>query len=246
MYPTLKLYRPTISKNLTQGWGENLACINNSTGRIFGVSKACPAGSMSYYIYIGMNGHNGIDIGGLIGADILHCATFSGWMRTEVDPSGGIGVDVVSNEPLFFKGPVPKELRNTAVVYVQKDVVGFLHHVKMRYWHLHSTVGFDKKAINPGMVVGLLGNTGASSAPHLHFAPKWCNKDGYSIAEENGFNGAFDPTPYYQHNVFIGDHVKYLNQKPLPLSPQETQDILAKLSTVQLSLVTLQKLIHKL
>lgn len=244
MYPTLKIYRPTISQNLTQGWGENRACIDHN-GRLFGVRTKCPLGTQSFYQSIGMDGHNGIDIAGLVGADIQHCATFDGWWRTEVDMSGGIGVDVVSNQPLFFKGVIPKEIKRTAVPHTQKGVSGFLHFVKMRYWHLHAPVGHNRKAVAPGMVVGLLGNTGASSAPHLHFAPKWCNKDGYGVGDSNGYNGAFDPTPYYTHSVFIGDHVKYLNQPPLPLSPEEQKDLLAKLNMVQLSLVTLQKLIHK-
>jgi len=232
----LQIFRPTISKKITQGWGENKACINNQ-GKIFGVSTVCPAGSQSFYKSVGMNGHNGLDIATITGEDIYHSATFDGWTLNEIDSAGGIGVDVVSNEPLFFAMPIPTELINSAVPVEG----GFTHYVKMRYHHLSKAVGHDKKQVTVGTVIGLAGNTGASSGPHLHFAPKWCLPDGRSVASNNGYYGAFDPKPYYNHEVLASDHAKYMNTPVVPLSVVEQKDIMAQLSVAKKLLLALRK-----
>ena len=237
----LQIFRPTISKVITQDWGENRACIDNS-GRIFGVAKGKRCPGMSFYESIGMKAHNGIDVSTWTGEDVYHAATYPGWILTEVDNMGGIGVDVVSNEPLFFAMPIPTELINTA----HPVEGGFTHHVKMRYHHLSKAVGHDKKQVTVGTVVGLAGNTGASSGPHLHFAPKWCLPDGRGVGQSNGYYGAFDPRPYYTHDVLASDHAKYMNTQVVPLSAVERKDMLAQLSMAKQLLLVLQKLIHKI
>lgn len=242
-YQRLQIYRPTISKKITQGWGENKACVLPN-GKIFGVNNVCPAGSQSFYHSMGMLGHSGVDIATWVGEEVYHSATFPGWIYNETDSAGGIGVDVVSNEPLFFAMPIPTELINTAVPHTQDGVTGFTHHVKIRNWHLSNGVGADKKKVTCGTVVGLAGNTGASSGPHLHFAPKWCLPDGRGVASNNGYFGAFDPTPYYNHEVLAADHAKYMNTPVVPLSTVEQKDVLAQLSVAKQILLALQKLIH--
>lgn len=237
----LQIFRPTISKKITQGWGENKACVNNQ-GKIFGVSTVCPAGSQSFYKSVGLDGHNGLDVATITGEDVYHSATFDGWILNEIDDMGGIGVDVVSNEPLFFAMPIPTELINSAAPVEG----GFTHHVKMRYWHLSKGIGHDKKQVTCGTVIGLAGNTGASSGPHLHFAPKWCLPDGRSVGNNNGYYGAFDPAPYYNHEVLASDHAKYMNTPVVPLSQVEQKDIMAQLSVAKQLLLALQKLIHKI
>lgn len=245
-YQKLQIFRPCISKNITQGWAENRACVWPN-GKIFGVSegKVCPVGSISFYQSMGMKGHSGLDIGTWIGEEVYHSATYSGWLYHEVDSMGGIGVDIVSNEPLFFPTPIPAELINTAVPHTQDGVAGFTHYVKMRNWHLDKGIGHEKKQVTCGTVVGLAGNTGASSGPHLHFAPKWCLPDGRGVANNNGYYGAFDPTPYYNHEVTAADHAKFMNTAVVPLSPVEEKDVLAQLSVAKQILLMLQKIIHK-
>lgn len=240
-YQKLEIYRPTISRKVTQGWGENRACVWPS-GKITGTPTRCPAGSQSFYRSVGLDGHNGIDISAWVGEDVYHAATFPGWWSTEVDNMGGIGVDVVSNEPLFFAMPIPTELINTAVPHEQDGVQGFTHYVKMRYWHLKAPVGYNKKPITCGTVVGLAGNTGASSGPHLHFSPKWCLKDGRGVGQNNGYAGAFDGTPYTNYSVTAKEHDNYLEKKSVPLSVQESKDILQQLSMLQQLILTMQKL----
>jgi hypothetical protein len=203
-YQRLQIFRPMISKRISQHFGENLACID-SKGKIYGIAsgKKCP---VSFY--------------------------------------KSIGVDVVSNEPLFFPFPIPTELINTAVPYTQYGVAGFTHHVKMRYWHLYAPVGFNKKQVTCGTVVGQAGNTGASSGPHLHFAPKWCLPTGEGVASNNGYTGAFDPTPYYNHEVTAKDHALYMKQPVVPLSAVEQKDMIESLSVARGLLLALQKLVH--
>lgn len=244
-YETLKIFRPCISQNITQGWGENRACLD-ANGRVYGVPKGKTCIGPSFYQSIGLKGHNGADIAGLRGQDIYHAATFDGWLKTERDSRGGIGADVVSYEPLFFARPIPPELINSAVPHEQDGVQGFTHYVKMRYWHLDATVGHDGKKITCGTVVGLMGNTGASSGTHLHFSPKWCLKDGRGVGQSNGYYGAFDHTPYYDHDVTALFHAESLKRPIMPLSKEEQKDVLEKLSRAQVLLLALQKLINKI
>lgn len=245
MYQRLQIFRPCISKSLTQDWGENRACIR-ANGSIYGVprGKSCPG--HSFYQSIGMQGHNGIDIGGPRGQEIYHAATFNGWWRPDADSAGGLGVDIVSNEPLFFPFPIPTELIPTATPREQNGVAGFLHYVKMRYWHLDAQIGHTGKQVTCGTVVGLMGNTGASSNTHLHFAPKWCIKDGRGVGQGNGYFGAFDPNPYYNHTVTAKEHAQFLKRDIIPLSQHERQDMLNQLGLARTLLLALQEFVHKL
>lgn len=238
---TLKIYRPTDSARITQGWGENRACVRPN-GSVFGVVKACPVGSQSVYHQFGMNGHNGIDIATWTGEEIYHAATFDGWWRSEVDARGGIGVDVVSYGPLFFPMPIPTELINTAIPVEG----GFTHFVKMRYWHLSKALGHERKHITVGSVIGLAGNTGVSSGPHLHFAPKWCLPDGRGVGNNNGYAGAFDPGPYYDHSVTAEKHAEYLRLQRVPLSDAEAKDMLAQLSAARRLLLAINKKVNNI
>jgi len=244
IYQELEIYRPCISKKTSQYFGQNKAC-SYPNGKIVGkIAGKCPSGSVDFYKSIGMKGHNGNDIPCIKGEDIYHAATFDGWWRSEVDMAGGIGVDVVSNEPLFFPTPIPTELINTAVPHNQNGVQGFTHYVKMRYWHLSQPVGHNKKEVTVGTTIGLAGNTGASSGTHLHFAPKWCLPDGRSVGDSNGYYGAFDPAPYYKHEYTAAEYVEHLYKKVPQLTAQERKDL--QYSIMQSILLTLQKIIHKI
>lgn len=245
IYQTLEIYRPLDTKKVSQGFGDNLACIDK-LGKIFGIQKGKKCPGASFYESIGMKGHNGVDNPITIGEAVYHAATFPGWLTIESDAAGGLGVDVVSNEPLFFAFPIPPELFNTAVPHEQGGKQGFTHYVKLRYWHLHAPVGHNKKAITCGMIIGQAGNTGASSGPHLHWSPKWCLQDGRGVANNNGFSGAFDPTPYYNSTVSAPEHMRYLNEKVVPLTANERKDMVESLNAAQTLLLALKKLINKI
>lgn len=237
----LRIYRPCISKYVSQGWGENSACLDKETGEIFSTAYVCPEGSISYYKYVGMRGHNGIDIPGWRGEEIYHSATFDGWMRAEKDIAGGLGVDVVSEEPLFFLGEPPKGLKE----HVLQSEDGFYSYIKMRYWHLQSVVGHDGKKVSCGDTIGLMGNTGASSGTHLHFAPKWCDEEGNGLLKNNGYYGAFDPTLFYFPEFTAREHQTFLG-KERKLKPHELKEIKEQINLIQRAILLIQKLIHHL
>lgn len=242
-YQKLVIFRPTINKTISQGWGENKACITREN-RIVGINKGgCPVDTVPFYKSMGLLGHNGYDVAGLVGSDIYHAATFQGRWHTETDMDGGIGVDVISNEPLFFEGSIPLGLKSTAIEVEQDGVKGFIHHVKMRYWHLHVALGQEGKQVTCGTVIGLLGNTGASSGAHLHWSPKWCDKDGKSVWSNNGYAGAFDPTPYYNNSSTAQEHSDMLTKEAIPLSPVELQEMKSKLNLMQMMIVAVDKII---
>lgn len=223
----LILYRPLISNNITQGWGANLACIQRD-GRIVSTRNGnCPANARPYYQSIGMDGHNGLDFSAMRGEHIFHAATFGGWMYTETDNAGGIGVNVVSNDPVC--------LMDGQEVYV-----------KLRCWHLKAPVGHDGKQVTFGQTIGLANNTGASSSDHLHFGVKICDKKGNALEKNNGYYGAFDPTPYIDVTVDAKTAAEMLRIPPPKLTKQERKDISSKLSLIQRGLIQLQELIRKL
>jgi hypothetical protein len=187
-----------------------------------------------------MRGHNGIDHHAIHGESVVHGATFDGWMKIEKDKQGGIGVDVVSKSPVFFKGYPPPGL--TPVATYEK---GFTAYVKIRYWHLKTAIGWDGKEVTYGTIIGLADNTGASSGDHLHWSPKWCDKNGKGIHTDNGYAGAFDPTPYYENSIYAADSAEHLGM-PLELSIQERQELTAQLSLIRKVLLVMREVIYKI
>jgi murein DD-endopeptidase MepM/ murein hydrolase activator NlpD len=182
----MKIYRPVFSNHLNQGWGENKACVKSTNGHALrpfqvlgGIYTTCPIDSIPFYTAIGMKGHNGYDLMTYHGEPVYHSGEYDGWMKTEIDSEGGIGVRVISNDP---------------------QIEG--KHAQLLYWHLKSVVGYDKKPIKEGDLIGYADNTGSSGGDHLHFALKLCDKYGKTLNSDNGYAGAIDQTPFYE-NVFV-------------------------------------------
>jgi murein DD-endopeptidase MepM/ murein hydrolase activator NlpD len=166
------LYRPIKTNFLNQKFGENRACYNPVTKAVYGRAteqQQCPVGSSPFYNLLGMSGHNGEDWRIYHGEPIYHAASFPGTAKTEIDRDGGIGVDVVSKEPLY------------------QD-----KHLKIRYWHLKKPLVYDGQEVYMGQMIAYGDSTGASSGDHLHWALKLCDKNGKSSEPWNGFFGAID------------------------------------------------------
>lgn len=81
------------------------------------------------------------------------------------------------------------------------DSGGYGTHIRIRhpdgsltiYGHLSKTYVSKDQEVKQGQRIGLSGNTGFSSGPHLHFEyrpAKW------EKSIKNGFAGAVDPLPY--------------------------------------------------
>ena len=240
------MFRPTRSKKISQHFGENKACIYPG-GKIVGKrGGACPPNSEDFYKSMGMEGHNGMDIPGIVGENVCHSATFDGIATTENDWDGGLGVDVYSSEPLFFEGMPPESVRRD----VEMAQNGFLSYVKLRYWHLHGYIAKDEQEVKFGQPVGLLGNTGASSGAHLHWSWKFVDKDRNSLNLGGGWYGARNPesTKFgvtYDHSEFSYDMAKTLKIQ-VPLTETEKKEIRQKISIIQSLILQLRELLARL
>ena len=184
----LKLYRPVKSNFIFQGFGENLACAEtDAAGKVIipykvlngSYPNTCPINSVKLYPLLGLKGHNGYDMSAWSGEPVYHSGEFDGWLKSEIDSQGGIGVDVVSNKPI--------------ALCMEGCISGTIHYVKLRGWHLKQVIGWDGKQVKMGDLIGSCDSTGISGGNHLHWAPKWCAQDGAAIHEDNGYYGAFDP-----------------------------------------------------
>lgn len=231
----LQLFRPLITNRITQHFNENKACKILSTGKI--TSKrggVCPTGSVEFYPTIGLTAHNGTDYAAWRGEPVFHAGHFEGRMKIEKDFSGGIGVDVISTEPVEFDE------------YKDGKKYHYKGYVKCRYWHLKAPVGYDGKIVRLGETIGLADNTGASSGDHLHFNVKKCDEHGQSLNKDNGYYGAFDHTPFMDDSIDAKTKAEYLYRQAPPVSAQERKEMLHALSTAQRLLNLLLELKRKL
>lgn len=228
----LIIHRPLRSKRISQHFGENKAC-RYPSGQVVGKlsNGACPTNggvaSVDFYkTFLGMQGHNGIDLPCWEGEMIVHSGMFDGYMKTHVDSAGGIGVDVISHKKFLIDGVET--------------------HVKLRFWHLDATIGYDGKEVRYGQMIGLGGNTGASSGAHLHFGLKPCDKDGNPNDRYNGYYGAVDPSPYYNNDICAIDHARFTAGLGVPLSKEERAQRFEHLSFVQAVILELRELLYRL
>lgn len=111
----------------------------------------------------GTQGHPGLDFGCVVGTQVY--ASVSGTVkRLATDFREGVG---------FGAGV---EIENSEGLCLQ--------------WHLSRIDVQVGQVVNAGDKIGLSGNTGQSSGPHLHL--EWRP---YPLQANNGFLGAVDPTP---------------------------------------------------
>lgn len=179
----MKIYRCVKTDRLSQGFGDNLPC--SPEGQLTPVvsysNGTCPIGYTKLYPKLNLKGHNGYDLVAYRGEPVYHAGDFSGWVKTEVDQNGGIGVRVVSDTPQLGQ--------NCATLI---------------YWHLLRVMVYDGQKVQPGAVLGLADSTGLSSGDHVHFALKESTDKGVSLNTGNGYFGCIDPTPYFE-NKFVVD-----------------------------------------
>jgi len=159
----MKILRPLRTDCITQGFGPE-----NTDPRMLPI-----------YQSMGLVSHNGFDFACWRGEPIYHSADFAGIAKTETDIGGGIGVDVISNEP-FEDG----------------------HHRKLRYWHLEKETIENGQKIKQGDLIGFGDSTGMSTGDHLHWGLKRCLKDGEAVDKDNGYYGAIDISHYFE-NKFV-------------------------------------------
>lgn len=214
----MKIYRPIKTDFLSQKFGENKACAKmenalvpvNPPQIIYKSALTCPIGYKDFYKLIGMVGHNGYDLGAWRGEPVYFNvdADVEWEAATEVDKGGGIGVRVRSKQPVSFES-LPKELNGPfQLAKKQYEAQGGKLYIQFVFWHLKSVNVFDKQPVKLGQLLGYADSTGASSGDHLHFAPKATDSTSwFTIDGDNGYTGAFDPTPWYE-NKFVLDVIR--------------------------------------
>jgi len=122
-----------------------------------------------FYHSIGWDGHNGIDYGCHPGDPVEAVADgivrYADWAGNHWLLSGG-GIAVLIEHPEYG--------------------------VQSEYLHLSSTPLNEGQVVKKGQVIGQSGNTGASTAPHLHLGMLPIK----GINLNNRMRGRIDPTPY--------------------------------------------------
>lgn len=140
--------------------------------------------NLQYYLdnNIAVIGHNGIDFSALHGQNVY--AAHDGICYPEVDDRQGHGVVLRTVEPYDYNG--------TPAYY------------KTIYWHLIDNIPVKEgQLVKAGEVIGYADSTGLSTGDHLHFGLKpqakdEPNGDWYNLAQNNGYLGAIDPSPYFK------------------------------------------------
>lgn len=216
----IKIYRCINSNWLTQGFSDNLACIQNGKVIPGTFPGTCPAGSTKLYHSLGMKSHGGYDRAsyykepGYFDTEADFLGQVVKWNQyIEIDSAGGLGIDVVSDRPF--------------VECTEGCLKGTLHYVKRRFWHNASAIvngeewdykrcqnavaGQERVLVASNIALGqkifLSGSTGLSGGNHVHDALKWCDQYADGIHSDNGYYGAFDYIQWHE-NVFILDVLK--------------------------------------
>lgn len=154
--------------------------------------------------YGGIKGHNGIDFKAYHGQPIY--ASHDGTAYYEFDGNQGEGVVLRTDQAYDYNGGQS--------------------YFKSIYWHMcdpikepqfaspvWKAVGYqpDQTGVSQlgtpvkrGDLIGYADNTGASTGDHCHFglknvAQNESNGIWYNTEQNNGYNGAIDPTPYFDN-----------------------------------------------
>lgn len=122
------------------------------------------------YKRFGLRGHNGIDLRTrYLDSPLAHrnvMASAPGWCEVRLDGSSGYGNHVR---------------------------VHHLNGAMTIYGHLWKVKVYQKGLVRTGDVLGLSGNSGFSSGPHLHFELRL---PGWETHNNDGWGGACDPIPH--------------------------------------------------
>jgi|GEM_PF-2256519 len=239
----MQIFRPLKSRWLTQKFHDNLACIKTDiNGNIIFPTTVtskwnnlCPSGFKDFYKAMGMKSHGGFDHACWTGEPIYFPvdADCKWWARNEVDADGGIGLDIFSDRPIDI-GELPEECGKMA----QDQFNGIYGEpkygyekgkvfVKFRFWHLSKSLTSDSKnnvagkpegyreiKVKLGDLIALGGNSGASSASHLHWSMKIVANNSMTLDADNGWFAAVDFEKYYT-DKFVIDVLDDVKEKAL-------------------------------
>lgn len=122
-----------------------------------------------FYSSLGWKGHNGIDYGCFVGDEVE--AVCDGVIEY-VGPG--------NNHPLLSGGG--------NVILLRSDK----YQMRFEYLHLSQQNVYTTQRVTKGQVIGLSGNSGVSTAQHLHLGAIPVG----NVNQNDGWRGRVDPTPY--------------------------------------------------
>lgn len=130
--------------------------------------------------------------------DLKRIASGFGW---RIDPVYGTkqmhwGLDFtadVGTEIYATGGGVVELVKNNAWGYGKEVVINHGFGLKTRYAHLHEFKVKEGDKVRRGDLIGLMGNTGKSTGPHLHYEVE---KDGQKVNPINYFHSDLTPEQY--------------------------------------------------
>ena len=128
-----------------------------------------PGENPEYYAKYGLAGHNGIDFAPRPKGRRAPCyAPHEGYVQVLDDGNVGYGKHVIIiSEPYNREG----------------------HRKHSTLAHLASFNVVNGQWIGTSDLIGIIGNTGDSSGPHLHWTPRKCERNGGIIDYNNGLKG---------------------------------------------------------
>lgn len=119
-------------------------------------------------------------------------------------PFGLKGHDGIDLRTRFIDSPLGRRyvtaVADGVMEEIRHDIKGYGIHIRHRldtgelviYGHLTKPYVSPKQRVKAGQRIGLSGNTGFSSAPHLHLEIRPRDEP-----KNNGYAGAVDPKPYF-------------------------------------------------
>lgn len=182
------LFKPLDNLQISQNFGENTACALKGDNKVFYCDGwNPPQGAESIYKRFKMKAHNGTDFPATQYTPI-YCSQDGTVDEISSEPSRGLGIGIITKRK-FFCTETGKE-----------------EYFKIRYWHNFANYVKVGDEVTVGQVIGLVGSTGYSSGPHIHFEIKpvkvTFRKEKISkvvnILQDNGYFGAVDAMPYMQ------------------------------------------------
>lgn len=129
-----------------------------------------------YYVKYGLRGHNGCDLSAYIGTQLF--APFDGYVQYADEGKIGYG----------------------KYATIISDVIGInRQRRRVDLGHLSRFMNLSNGSfIHQGDPVGISGNSGDSTGPHVHITYKVLDADGKVLDYNNGYHGAIDISPYIQ------------------------------------------------
>ncbi len=133
-----------------------------------------------------MQGHDGIDMPTPIGTPVF--AAHDGFIGGANMDNRGYGLYITQH---WIEDGVIYEL-----IYGHFDSI--------HYPDISENVLDNTRPVKQGDIIGLSGNTGNSTGPHLHLGLRIYNLQGQIQNQTNGFNGCVDPLPYLRGDIMTG------------------------------------------